>query len=89
MTTGTVHITSDGTTFVVYRDDLVRWRCSIPVLPGGDGAETEPLEARTERCRHQTPYHVGAAATCPHHLQLVYRLAGIQQIVTDDCEETE
>lgn len=53
-------------------------RCVIPVVPGGDGAETEPLETRTERCSHRAEVLVGSAPTCTHHLLVAAKLGGIQ-----------
>lgn len=71
------YATADGTPFCV---DPILWPmlCAIPVLPGGDGAETEPLVKRTSRCRHRTYTLVGSAPTCGHHLVMVLRIAGVR-----------
>ena len=66
-----LYLTADGTPFVVQRT-LATWRCVIPVLPGGDGAETAPLSDRTARCHHRTDILVGSGPTCGHHLVTVF-----------------
>lgn len=62
-----VGIVDGAIPFVVARQ-IATFRCAIPVLPGGDGATTAPLEERTARCEHRTEWLVGRAPTCPHHI---------------------
>lgn len=47
------------------------WRCAVPVVPDGDGADTLPLEVRTSKCRHATNTFVGRVPTCLHHIRVV------------------
>lgn len=70
------YATREGTPFVIEQIPF-EMRCKIPVLPGGDGAETVPLELRTARCNHPTFTLWGSGPTCGHHLVMMFRLAGI------------
>ena len=82
------YLTADYVPFVITDTSFVVFRCSIPVLPGGDGAEDAPLEERTERCPHTTTLFVGRAATCPHHLAMAIRIGGVVGVraLTATCE---
>ena len=71
------YFTADGTLFCVAKT-IWALRCQIPVISGGDGADSESLELRTARCHHLTNFLVGSAPTCGHHLGIVFRLAGTQ-----------
>lgn len=59
----------DGHIPFVLSRSVAEFRCSIPVLPGGDSATEAPLEARTARCTHRTIYLIGSAPTCEHHIR--------------------
>jgi hypothetical protein len=69
--------TKDGTPFVV-TPMVCTLPCRIPVLPGGDGAETEPLESRTATCSHPAYVLIGTGAVCGHHLEQFFRVAGTE-----------
>lgn len=70
-----LHLTGDGTPFWV-TPIIGTMRCRIPVLPDGDGAETEPLEARTDRCSHRAACLIGEGPVCGHHFEGFFRVAG-------------
>jgi hypothetical protein len=78
---------ADMTPLHVTRSPIAVFRCIIPVLPGGDGAATALLSERTARCDHATTLFVGQAATCAHHLRMVFGIARVIRppIVTDEC----
>jgi hypothetical protein len=86
MTSREFYLTSGGIPFVV-TPLLGTMRCCIPVVPGGDGADREPLEARTDRCSHRAEIMVGSAPTCTHHLAIAFRIAGIKPrpMPLDEC----
>lgn len=66
--------------FVISDTAFAEFRCCIPVLPGGDGAEDAPAEDRTERCGHPTTLFVGMAPTCPHHLAVAIRVGSVRGV---------
>lgn len=81
------YFTEPGFVPFVVTDTIATFRCRIPVVPGGDGAEDVPLEQRTARCGHLAPFLVGAAPTCRHHLTVAFRIGGIKPPPFDDrCE---
>lgn len=65
----------DGSaTLVQFTDGVGTWGCAVPVLPGGDEADTAPLEARTAKCGHPTRTLIGAVPTCVHHIRVVLQM---------------
>jgi len=80
---------ADAEPFIARRE-IVTFRCHIPVIPGGDGALTEPLEKRTAKCGHPTNIRVGASGiTCAHHLRAVTALLVRNPFIGDRCEPTD
>jgi hypothetical protein len=75
MVSATEYLTVGGIPFVV-TPILGTMRCRIPVVPGGDGAETEPLEVRTARCPHRAEVLIGSGPVCGHHYAGFFRVAG-------------
>jgi hypothetical protein len=88
----TLTVTLSGAGPLVLEDGFALFRCGIPVLPGGDGAESAPLVKRTAKCGHLSNVVVGSAPTCEHHLRVCARLACVSYpkmlgaIVPLDCE---
>lgn len=59
---------------LLVRSGIATFRCVVPVVPGGDGATSAPLELRTSRCGDPTDVLVGAAPTCRRHVLDVWSL---------------